>query len=107
MTGGGSGLQNKLKSSSDIHEASSPAIQEVDEEVAMRNNNPTDHDTIEHGSPRAGGSNTKRKKKKRRTSNRKSQSRSPPPFDLSVNPKNITIGDPGKSLIDPNLKLRL
>ena len=104
MSGGGTGANNQMMSSSDIHGSSSPAIQEIDEEVAMRN---ADHDTIEQGSPRGMGESVKRRKKKRRISNRKSKSRSPPPFDISINPKNITIGAPEKSLIDPNLKVRL
>ena len=94
------------KSQSDIQGSSSNAIQEIDEEVRDYN----DESLMEQGSPRgeADGSNNQRKKKRRRRiSNRKSKSRSPPPFDISINPKNITIGAPGKSLIDPNLKVRL
>ena len=99
MAGGG-----QQKATSEYNGSSNNAIQEIDEEV--RNNE--DRETIEHGSPRQGGSSTQKKKiRKRRVSNRKSKSRSPPPFDISINPSNITIGAPGKSLIDPNLKVRL
>ena len=65
------------KSPSDVNGSQSPAIQEIDEEVRYEG------------------------------STRKSKSRSPPPFDISINPQNITIGAPGRSLIDPNLKVRI
>jgi hypothetical protein len=58
MSGGGSGTNNQMMSSSDIHGSSSPAIQEIDEEVAIRNAN---HETIEQGSPRAMGQSVKRR----------------------------------------------
>ena len=92
------------KSQSDIQGSSSNAIQEIDEEVRDY-----DGSLMEQGSPRGDpeGSNQRKKKRRRRISNRKSKSKSPPPFDISINPKNITIGAPGKSLIDPNLKVRL